>query len=175
MSIFGRLKHGVDITKFKADQLLHINRIKGEIDVLLQDTAQIQKRIAAKALELHQVGNLTIPELERFCLAIDSINSQIREKEAQIAAIRAEEAPQYVPPQTYQALNPCPTCGFDIPPSASFCPNCGYTVKTSPPPTTLEEPTAITCPECGYSIQVGAAFCPECGIKIIQSDSTNIQ
>jgi DNA-directed RNA polymerase subunit RPC12/RpoP len=175
MSIFDRLKHGVDLTKFKADQLLHINRIKGEIDVLLQDTAQIQKRIAAKTLELHQAGNLAIPELEKFCLEIDSINRQIREKEAQIAAIRAEEAPQYVPPQTYQAVNPCPTCGFDIPLSASFCPNCGYSVKSSPPATPGEESSTITCPTCGYSILVCAAFCPECGEKIIQPDLTDLQ
>ena len=174
MSILNRLKHGVDITKFKADQILQINRVQGEIDILLQDVAQIQKKIALKSFELHQAGHLANPELEEFCQGIDDKNRQIREKEAMIAAIRAEEAPQYVPPQVYQAAHPCSDCGFDIPVSAAFCPNCGRTVPTPPPNPANEAAPFIICRSCGIHVAITAAFCPECGSKITQPDSPDI-
>lgn len=174
MTIFGRLKHGVDITKFKADQLLRINRVQSEINVLLQDMTQIQKKIAAKAIELHQASHLANPELEQLCLGIDDINRQIREKESLIAVIRTEEVPQFVPPQTYQVANPCPACGFDIPVSAAFCPNCGHAVSTPPPPTASEAAPYIICPSCGNHVEMTVAFCPECGQKITQPDPSNL-
>ncbi len=59
MPIFDRLRRGVDLTKFKADQLLRINRIQGEIDSLHQRIAEVQRRIAGKAIELHQIGSLS--------------------------------------------------------------------------------------------------------------------
>ncbi len=175
MTVFNRLKHGVDVTKFKADQLLKINRVRGEIDVLLQDIAQHQKKIALKAIELHQAGVLSNPELDQLCLGIDDINQLIRQKEAQIAAIRAEEAPQYIPPPIGVVQNPCSTCGFDVPISASFCPNCGKTVIPPQPTTTSEIDSESICQNCGNSIHKGVVFCPQCGQKIGKPDTNQLE
>ena len=163
MPILDRLKYGVDVSKYKADQLLRINRVQNEIDLLNRDIAQIQKKITSKAIELHQIGNLANPELEQICLEIDEINRQIRDKLVLIASIRNEEPPKYFDPSTSQAANPCPKCGFDIPITAVFCPNCGHTVIREAPPSVGEATLTIPCPNCGKSIPANAVFCPECG------------
>lgn len=38
--------------------------------VLRQDIAQVQKKKTAKAMNLHQSGRLSIPELEQLCLEV---------------------------------------------------------------------------------------------------------
>lgn len=171
MPIFDRLKHGVDVTKFKADQLMRINRVQGEIDTLRQNIAQIQKNIYTKAYDLHQAGSLANPELENFCLLIDDIYHKIRDKENDIAIIRTEDVPKYIPPPIVSSVaNPCPECGFDIPSTAAFCPNCGHTIRDDSVPISETQDGMITCPVCGNNIMDTMPFCPECGHKMSESD-----
>jgi hypothetical protein len=94
MTIFNHFKHGVDVTKFKADQLLRINRIQSEIDGLRPKISEMHIRIANTAYELHQQGKLMNSELVELCAAIDDINRQMAEKESLINAIREEQPPQ---------------------------------------------------------------------------------
>ena len=86
MPVFDRLKHGVDVTKWKADQLLRINRVQNEIIDLRREITGVRDKVAAAVIDLHKKSALAHPELEELCLAIDKIEAQIGEKEAQIAA-----------------------------------------------------------------------------------------
>jgi hypothetical protein len=172
MSIFDRMKHGVDKTKFKADQLLRINTAQGELGAIRQNVARVNQQIALKVYELHKKGIALPQELIDLCIAEDNLNLQITQKEAQIEAIRNEEGPQYIPTvQGTYALNPCPACGFDVPPEGVFCSNCGFSMpekKSVVPDSAMpQDQTGIVfCPNCGKPQQTGAAFCPDCGHKI---------
>jgi hypothetical protein len=139
-----RLRHVGDVTKFKADQLLRVNRVQSEISNLRREIQTTRDRIASAALELHRSDSLLPAEIEQLCTAVDRLNAQIMEREALIAAIQAELPPQLaVPPVTYgaPAIQPttrptraCPHCGFGAPVHAAFCPNCGKALPKSAEP-----------------------------------------
>ncbi len=165
MTLFDRFKHGVDVTKFKADQLMRINRIQGDIGSIKQDISRIYSKIAVTAIELHKNSTLTNPELVDLCTLIDQLNKDILEKESMIAAIRQEENPQFVlSANQYNPINPCPKCNFDVPMDAEYCPNCGNRMSVVVNPTNLDSTySGVVCSKCGTKTQNGSEFCPQCG------------
>ncbi len=152
MPILDRFKQGVDSAKFKADQMMRVNRVQGEISNLNREISTLREKIANTALELHQGGRLSLPELDELCVSIDRLNAQTVEKEAQIASIRAETPPQApvaspsaptpepapvtpASPVVAQApvappadIHKCPSCGAELATKVTFCPNCGQRV-----------------------------------------------
>jgi hypothetical protein len=151
MTIFNQFKHGVDITKFKADQLLRINRVQSEIDSLRPEITDIKLQIGETAYSLHQQGQLQNTDLQELCRDIDEVYQQIAEKERQIGAIREEKPPQG--PQVSQPSGPlCQTCHNPYSKGALFCMHCG-------------SPVPKTCPQCGTLIPDNARFCISCGLS----------
>jgi rRNA maturation endonuclease Nob1 len=159
MTIFNHFKHGVDVTKFKADQLLRINRIQSEIDGLRPKISEMHIRIANTAYELHQQGKLMNSELVELCAAIDDINRQMAEKESLINAIREEQPPQGVQTSA-QATNICPNCRNPFSKGTLFCMHCG-------------SPLPKTCPQCGTLITENARFCTSCGFNLDSPDQAS--
>lgn len=146
-----RLRHATDVAKFKADQLLRVNRVQAEISNIRREVQVIRDQIASAALELHRSGSLQHVEIEQLCGAIDRLNAQIIERESLVAAIQAEQPPLAAATVTYAATAPavqpsvqatsrptriCPHCGFGAPLHAAFCPNCGKSLPA------VSEPSA---------------------------------
>jgi hypothetical protein len=156
MGIFNQFKHGVDVTKFKADQLLRINRIQSEIDGLKPKIAEMHIRIGHTAYGLHQQGKLMDQELVQLCAVIDDLNRQIAEKEMLIAATRDEQPPQVQQP-SFQAAILCPSCNQPVSKGALFCMNCGGQLPK-------------TCPQCGNLVSDNARFCTTCGFSLGSGD-----
>lgn len=141
-----RLRYATEVTKFKADQLLRVKRVQGEITSLRREIQLVRDRIAGAVLELRRGGQALPAEVEQLCLEIDRLNAQIAEREALIAMIQAEPPPQMPPSasQSHQTLaaqspaadirptRPCPYCGFRAPLRAAFCPNCGKALPKLP-------------------------------------------
>jgi hypothetical protein len=92
MSIFDKAKQGVDVAKFKADQLLRVNKVQNEAGALRREILGVREKIAEAVVQLHKQGPLTYPDVEDLCLKIDQIEAQIAEKDAQVAAIRPSAA-----------------------------------------------------------------------------------
>ena len=165
MSLVDRFKHGVDLTKFKADQALRIRDVEGEVSALRREISTVREQIASTALKLHQEDPIANPELEELCLQVDQLLDQIGSKENGIEAIRFEESPQ-IPEQTPQEYpgSPCPNCSFNVPLEAKFCTNCG---QAMPEPNTegVPAPQANTkaCANCGAELDTAGAFCTQCG------------
>jgi predicted nucleic acid-binding Zn-ribbon protein len=97
MPILDQLRRGVDTARSKADQMMRINRVQGEIKSIRRESQAVREKIADGVIELYQKGALSHQELEDLCVAIDGLNAQITEKEAQIASIRAGTPPQAPP------------------------------------------------------------------------------
>lgn len=173
MPIMDRFKHGVDLTKFKADQLMRVNHSQTEITALNQRITSIQRQLVVVVGDLYKRGVLANKELEDLCLEIDSVSQAIAAKENEIAAIRAETPPQYL--QNVGAViepvpaNPCPNCRFDMPAGSDFCPNCGRPIDKLP------SPSGLVCPNCSYPLTQGAKFCPNCGFKLVQNEDPSPQ
>ena len=165
MSLVDRFKHGVDLTKFKADQALRIRDVEGEISGLRRDISAVRERIATTALNLHQEGPVANSELEELCLQVDQLLEQIGAKENLIASIRIEEPPQ-IPEQATQDYPgyPCPNCSFKVPVGAKFCTNCGQSIpEPSPPSEAAPQSTARVCANCSSPLDTAGAFCTQCG------------
>ncbi len=58
-------------------------------------------------------------------------------------------------PECGKKINPCPTCGGDMPTEQSQCPNCKQSF----------------CPKCSHALKEGAKFCPECGYSVVKKCS----
>ncbi|HEY4688560.1 MAG TPA: zinc-ribbon domain-containing protein [Anaerolineae bacterium] len=175
MPLLDQFKRGVDVAKFKADQLMRVNRVQTEIGGLRREILNAREKIATAVVDLHKQGTLTHPELRELCAVIDQVEAQIAEKEAHIAAIRAEVPPQPQSPaattSAARPANPCPNCRFDVPAGAAFCTNCG---QPMPKPS---EPAASTdsrkCSNCGHDVPSGVAFCSNCGTPMASSNPTS--
>lgn len=159
--MFDRLRYATEVTKFKADQLLRVNRVQGEIANLRREIQLVRDRIAGAVLELRRSGQVLPTEVEQLCLEIDRLNAQIAEREALIAAIQAEPPPQMPlsTSQSYQTLaaqsptgsdirptRPCPYCGFRAPLQAAFCPHCGKALPKLPEPVAPDSSKQPTSP-----------------------------
>ncbi len=156
MPILDRFKQGVDSAKFKADQLMRVNRVQGEIGNLNREISTLRDKIASVTLELHKAGRLPLPELEELCVSIDRLNAQIVEKEAQIASIRAEvppQAPGVAPaapaPEPAPAASPSPVAA-EAPAEAPVAPAAGVR----------------KCASCGAELSAKVSFCPNCGQRV---------
>ncbi|MCJ7658643.1 MAG: zinc ribbon domain-containing protein [Anaerolineales bacterium] len=165
MSLVDRFKHGVDLTKFKADQALRIREVEGEISNVKREIAGVREQIASTALKLHKEAPISNPELEELCLQVDQLFEQIGSKENVIEAIRIEQPPQ-IPEQASQDYPgyPCPNCSFKVPVGAKFCTNCGQSMpEPSPTSEATSHSTARVCSNCGAHLDTAGAFCTQCG------------
>lgn len=168
MTIYDRLKHGVDVTKFKADQAMRIREIQSEIDSVRRDISFFRDQIATAALNLYQEGAITDEKLVGLCLKIGELNEQIELKDNLIASIRAELPPQ-IPQTPSQPGIPCPNCHANVQIGSQFCTNCGNEM----PEPTVTVPSAaagaqVFCTNCGNQLAEGTEFCTNCGFKIVR-------
>ena len=168
-----KAEQGLAITKWKADQLVRINKVQGEISNLKRELANTHEQIAKAVLDMRQRGETLPPELEAACANVDALQAQVTEHEAQLATINAEQAPSAQPAPAAApvptpapaapagAMKTCPSCHNSVPFAAGFCPNCGF--KFAP---AEAEKTTVTCPNCGFEVPAGSAFCPNCGTRV---------
>ena len=168
--MFDRIKQGANLAKFKADQLMREQRVQGEIGGLNSQIAALKDRIAGMVLEMRKNGPLGMPELDDVCAQAEGLAEQIAQKEAQIAAIHAEQAPGAAPqqpayaPPAAPATKPCPNCNAAVPAQAMFCTSCGYSFQAAPAaPAAPPKPATQICPNCQAEAPATSAFCPNCG------------
>jgi predicted nucleic acid-binding Zn-ribbon protein len=90
MPLLDSLRKGADTARAKADQMMRINRVQGEIKGIQREIESEREKIADAVMELHQQGTLSDQGLTDTCIAIEGLKAQIAEKEAQIESIRAE-------------------------------------------------------------------------------------
>jgi hypothetical protein len=141
--MFDRMKQAASEAKFKADQLLRVQRVQNEIGGINQQMRSVSDKIASVVLDLYQRGALPVPELGELCAQVDGLRAQVAQKEAQVAAIKAEQ---------FQAAAPPPP-----PPPQTYAP---------PPPPAPAPVATKECPNCHAALPVTAVFCTSCGTKV---------
>jgi hypothetical protein len=160
--MFDRFKQTANVAKFKAEQLYRVQTVQNEIGTINQQIFGMRDRIAGKVLELRQHGPIGIPELDELCAAVEALFAQVAQKEAQIAAIKAEQPPQGQPPAPQPGYAPQP-------PQSGYPPQMpgGQPAYAPPPP-----PAGIatkTCPNCQAVIPAPVMFCTTCGFNFQQA------
>jgi RNA polymerase subunit RPABC4/transcription elongation factor Spt4 len=170
--VFDSLKKGfgqaASEVKWKADQMVRINKVQNEIATLKREVGTARDQIAGAVLDMRQRGEPLPPEVEALCANIDGIMAQVAEHEAQLAAINAEVAPGSQPARPAApaaATKVCPNCHTSIPAATMFCTTCGYNFAAAPAAPATK--TTVTCPNCHFEVPGGSAFCPNCGSRVL--------
>ena len=63
----------------------------------------------------------------------------------------------------FEESQPCPSCGAQSEPDASYCQNCGKQLGEKPAEMPASE---LTCSQCGIKNQPQALFCKQCGAPV---------
>ena len=134
MQLKNLFQRGVETARFKADQLIRVNRVQSEIDQLRREIVSQRQKIADLTLELYKVGTLHQTELSAVCQMVASLSAQIETREGQITHIKAESLDGM--PMAGPVGEQCPHCRSALAPGAEFCGNCGKPVPTE----TREQP-----------------------------------
>lgn len=168
MSILNKMKGGVGTAKWKADQLLQIQKVQMEISDVRNKISIIHGQIVTTTLDLHQRGGLSQAELEELCHTIDNLKAEIASKEARIEEIKRKAPPvSFVPLPENTAFIVCPHCYAKNSSEAAFCTSCGVAISPSDDPQASPEMTAnIKCLNCGHENTADAVFCNSCGVSI---------
>lgn len=138
-SFFDHLRGQADKASFEANRLMRINRVQGLISGLRNDIRLQKVRLGEIAWELYQAGQLTMPGLLSTCEVIQRLEAEIRVRETEIQAIRAEPAPSRFGPAT-TATQPCPNCLHPVAVVDLFCGNCGARMAA---PGAVEAPVEV--------------------------------
>lgn len=125
---FEKLKREVDkgVTNLsvKSREVLETSRLNSQMEVIEARKKEALEELGNIVYTMHQKGSLDAERLQAKCVALAALDEQIRQKQAELLALRA---------QTQEALGrPKPAavcgCGAEIHEGAKFCGKCGSAV-----------------------------------------------
>ena len=171
---------------FEAEKLVRIRReestlgdVKGKVQAKMVELGQI-------ALALHRNGTLADPDVAIIAQDVAGMEAQMKQLQARIDAIRAEQwqAPAEAPgapaisPQAMATVPPVPQepAGQEPVPQEPMLqeavapePASAGAAPGAPAPVTQLEaaPATVECPNCHTAAPASAAFCPECGTRLL--------
>lgn len=93
MGILDTLRRGADRAAFETDRLLRLNRLRADLAAVEEKYDAELRRIGELALELIERGELSRPEFAPMVEKVHDYRREIAERQAQIAAVKAERAP----------------------------------------------------------------------------------
>ena len=130
MSFFNKLGKTVgkaaEQAKFEAEKMARVNKIGSEVGGLNRQIQEAIAAIGAKVVELHQAGQIHVPELADQVAMIKELQAQLAEKEAELAAAKAAKLEEGEVEAEEAAEAKCPACGAEMGETAKFCPTCGH-------------------------------------------------
>ncbi len=173
---------------FEANKLVRVQREEG---VSAELRGKIQGKIGElgqAALELCRSGALKDPALLALVGEITGLEDQLKQQDAKIEAIRAEQwqggeggAPSGdagATAETIKIAMPEPAGEASAAPEVGGTPagapasaaaevsSAPVEPPTAPAPAPAAGPELVECPSCHTQVRSSAAFCPECGTKL---------
>ncbi len=82
--MFEKIKQGANLIKFKADQFLREQQIHSEINIINQEIKLSQDKLSEMVINLQKKDSINIPEVDELVSQVDTILTQITQKEAEI-------------------------------------------------------------------------------------------
>ncbi len=189
MKLWSSVRQQAGKLAFEADRMVRIKREESAIAGINTEVQTVQTNLGQIALALYRSGALANPQVAALAAQIAKLEGDIKQHEANIVAIRAEQPPegeQAAAPPPAQATAPVPPPA-EMPPVFSP-PQAAAPVPPPPAATPFPSPSAMppaepaapvpslseapapeaegkVCASCGARIPEKAIFCPECGTR----------
>jgi hypothetical protein len=142
----------VSRTGWEAQKQLRVRSKQGELDKLFEQRQKLLNELGLIAINLYQQGALPDPQMARLCASIIELDTDARNREAQLQEIKSEAYPA-------DQFAPTPTTNYTPPPVSP-------TPAASPPPTSGAAPQGQQCPNCGNLVRPNSLYCRSCGTKL---------
>jgi len=127
MAFFNQFQRGVDLAKFKANQLNRVNKLQNEIANNTGEIQNIRKEIVDTVLLLYRSNSEMPTQLVQLCTQVAELEGKIKDLENTITSIRSEnfDPGTAVAPIAGNEGKFCPHCKKEVPINSEFCIHCG--------------------------------------------------
>lgn len=122
MDLWDELKRGAQSIVDEGSKLGRMTRLKAQVRGLEAELGDKIYDLGTRALELHRRNELHHYELDELFAEIQTMQRELREREAEIEAMAGREADA-------TARGTCPDCQQKVVEGDRFCRACGYRLK----------------------------------------------
>ena len=160
-----RVGQAINRAGWETQKRMRINKKQGELNHLKEEHEHVVESLASAVLLMYQQGQLTDPQLRKYCTRLVEMERETMLVSAQLEQIRAETYDAAQDPHlSLSALPGIPSINpFPSSPLAK-------TTPVSQPPGVGKAPApqeAMTpCPTCGEPVRTKAMYCNKCGTKL---------
>lgn len=126
MSLWDDVLRGAQSVVDESQRLARLAKLTAETRSLEGQLGELVGDLGTRVLELHRRNELYHVELDKLFVEIEALQQQLREKEAEAAALKGR------PPGPRGAELPerCPDCGEKTTERDRFCRHCGLDLRT---------------------------------------------
>jgi hypothetical protein len=170
MEFLGKLGDIVRNIGDKATDAIETTKLNSKISAEKTAISECMRQIGEYYYKKHQAGETGDASLTELYTAIDGHNEAIKNTQAEIARVQAENAAQTARANTPAGTSvdsssatgeiSCPSCGKANAPGTKFCCDCGGKLEIF---TATAAPTDRSCPGCGAKVPAASKFCGSCG------------
>lgn len=123
MAIWDDIKRGAQSGLDEVTKLSKVAKLKGQVRNLEATLGDRIYDLGTRVLELHRRNELHHVELDQIFVDIQTLQRELREREAELAGLQGKAAPA----KTEAAE--CPDCGAKLQPADRFCRHCGADIR----------------------------------------------
>lgn len=131
MDVQKLFQRGAKRASFEAEKLQRTLEMQNAIGHLGTQIKEKATHLGKAALRLYREDGLAEEELKAIAQAIEALEAQVAEKEAELAQIKAETFTEPEEEAQPGASQTCPNCGETLPPQMRFCTHCGTPLLAS--------------------------------------------
>jgi hypothetical protein len=157
-----KVGQAINRASWETQKRLRINSKQNELNNLKQERENVVESLASAVMLLYRQGQLTDPQLRKYCDRLVEMERETMLVSAQLEQIRAE---------TYEAQQEAKISGMVVPGMPPINP---FPMPPTPPSPTPRQGGAkpqaqsamVPCPTCGELVRAQALYCNKCGTKL---------
>jgi hypothetical protein len=122
MPIWDDIRRGARAVLDESNKLGRVGRLKGQVRSLEATLGDRIYELGTQVLELHRRNELHHYELDQLFVEIQSLQRELREREAEIDQLSGHDRPG-------RSQAACPDCGGPVTTADRFCRKCGANLR----------------------------------------------
>lgn len=150
MKFFEAIRNTASDAAFEAQKLVRVQKQQAVVSGLQKERDTAVMSVGNAVVQKGQEGSLTDPDLVALTNQVSAVDARLKEAQAELERIRAEQAPDTGPSQAAPQSGPTAAAAG------------GHSSSSA---------GSTACPQCGSTVSSGSAFCTNCGARVEQPHS----